>query len=95
VNLSGLDWAVLLVALAVTWVIGRARRGRADVQALFFANTSLANTTVGAANMGTNLAFTGIFLILSEQAYLRGAWVFSVPVFWIVGTIVLTNFIHA
>ncbi|MEN3370518.1 MAG: solute:Na+ symporter, family [Verrucomicrobiota bacterium] len=39
--------------------------------------------------MGTNLAFTGIFLILSEQAYLRGIWVLSVPLCWIIGTIVL------
>lgn len=60
-----------------------------DLQGLFFANASLPNVTVGATNMGTNLAFTGIFLILSEQAYSRGIWVLAVPLGWIIGTIVL------
>jgi Na+/proline symporter len=89
VNLSGLDWAVLLAAVTITWIIGRARRSRTNLQGLFFANASLPNATVGATNVGTNLAFTGIFLILSEQAYLRGIWVLSVPFCWIIGTIVL------
>lgn len=89
VNLSGPDWLILLASIAVTWIIGRARRSRLNLQGLFFANGSLPNATVGATNMGTNLAFTGIVLILSEQAYLRGIWVLSVPLFWIIGTIVL------
>jgi len=47
----------------------------------------MSTTSVAAVYFGANLTFTSIFLILSEQAYLRGVWVLSVPFFWVLGTL--------
>jgi len=55
------------------------------------AGGNLGATSVLSTYFGANLTFTAIFLILSEEAYQRGAVVFAVPICWMLGTFAFTG----
>lgn len=83
------DWLIFLGVPVIAWVIGSRSRGNSNSwRGYFLARGNLNTTSVAAVYFGANLTFTTIFLILSEETYMRGPWVFSVPIFWVVGTIV-------
>ena len=82
-----IDWFILVSVPAIAWIIGQRSRRVGTWRGYFLANSTLSNTNAGAAYVGANLTFTAIFLLLSEEAYKRGAIVFCVPLFWVVGTI--------
>ncbi len=83
-----LDWVIFVSVPLVAWFIGNAKRQAGTWRGYFLATGNLQTKTVVATYFGANLAFTAIFLILSEEGYDRGAWAFSVPIFWFIGTLV-------
>src|SRR5581483_3661527 len=85
---SSWDWMIFVLVPAIAWVIGRKGRQVGSWRGYFLARGNLSTTGVVSTYFGANLTFTAIFLILSEQAYIRGYWLLAMPVFWIVGTVV-------
>ncbi len=83
------DWVIFVGIPLIAWIIGtRAGKRNGGWRGYFLATGNLSTTSVASVYFGANLTFTAIFLILSEEAYIRGAWVFSVPIFWVLGTLV-------
>lgn len=82
-----LDWLILFGVALIAWLLGSYQRKSSTWRGYFLATQQLSSTRVAATYFGANLTFTAIFLILSEEAYRRGPWVFSVPACWFLGTI--------
>jgi sodium/pantothenate symporter len=89
VTLSPIDWIIFLGVPAVAWVISQRKRQLGTWRGYFLANGTIGGAGSAATYFGANLTFTSIFLILSDEAYKRGAWVFAIPVCWLIGTLVL------
>ena len=82
-----LDWLILFGVALIAWVLGSYQRKPSTWRGYFLATRQLSSSRVAATYFGANLTFTAIFLVLSEEAYRRGPWVFSVPACWFLGTI--------
>lgn len=86
-SFSLLDWIIFVSVPLLAWLIGNSKRQTGSWRGYFLATGNLQTSAVAATYFGANLTFTAIFLILSEEGYKRGVWVFSVPIFWLLGTI--------
>lgn len=94
-NFVALDWFVLASVPAIAWLISRRGRSVASWRGYFLGSGSLSTTSVAGTYFGANLTFTAIFLILSAEAFERGPWVFVIPLFWLLGTVVFVlNYRH-
>lgn len=80
------DWLIFFAVPVITWIIGMGARSSGTWRGYFLAKSSLPTSSVVATYFGANLTFTAIFLVLSEEAYSRGYWVFCIPASWILGT---------
>jgi Na+/proline symporter len=92
---AGIDWAVLLGTPLLAWLIiaiGKKKAGAfGSYRGYYLALGQLSTGSVAAAYIGTNLTFTSVFLILSEESFKRGYVVLFIPAFWILGSILLTS----
>lgn len=89
-HLEAIDWLIIVAVPLTAWALAAHGRNKAGAfgtfRGYFLALGRLSTTSVAATYIGANLTFTSIFLILSLEAHKRGAWVLSVPFFWIIGT---------
>lgn len=84
-----IDWIIFFSVPALAWILSLHKRQIGTWRGYFLANAGIGKGGSVATYFGANLTFTAIFLILSEEAYKRGVWVFAVPVFWLAGTLFL------
>jgi len=87
-NLQFYDWIIILAVPILAYIIGSRKRDGNTWRGYFLANSQMSPLSAGATYIGANLTFTSIFLIVSEESYKRGIWAFTIPIFWILGTIV-------
>src|SRR5713226_4054513 len=90
-NFGILDWTILIAIPLIAWLLGRQGREAGTWRGYFLARGNLGTTGVMSTYFGANLTFTAIFLIVSEEAYIRGWWVLAIPIFWVLGTVVFVR----
>jgi Na+/proline symporter len=80
-SLAAVDWSIVALVPTVAFVLGRTakRYHPTDYVDYFLARRSLGAGRFIAALVGSNLTFTTIFLVLSQETALRGWWVASAP----------------
>lgn len=83
-----IDWLIFFLVPLIALAIGIRKRDTKTWRGFFLAQSSLPWISVASTYFGANLTFTAIFLILSEESYRRGFWVLSVPISWLIGTLV-------
>jgi len=90
-RLSAIDWCIVAGVPLLAWVIARFRRQRDSWRGYFLALGQMPTVNVAGTDIGANLTFTAVLLILAEEAYQRGLVVLVIPIFWMIGTFILVG----
>lgn len=90
-NLGIFDFICIALVPIVAFIIAYLSRDKQPFswRGYYFANAKLSSSDIGWTNLGANLAFSTIFIVLSEESYNRGWWVLVVPIAWMLGTLTL------
>ena len=89
-HMTLVSWLILLAVPVGALILGIGRRTEyTDYVDYFLARRKLSSLRFLAAFLGANVVFTAIFLVLSLEAARRGLWALSVPIAFLLGTVLL------